>query len=70
MRTNRPWLSEFPRTVPVPDSASGKLSAYMPTSPYKLLVDGGEWLCYKPAHELDVGVAAPIATLLSSLRVA
>ena len=40
----------------------------MTTSPYKLLMDGGEWLWYKLAHELDVGVAPPIATLLSSLR--
>ena len=31
------------------------------------VMDGGEWLWYKPTHELDVGVAAPIATLLSSL---
>ncbi len=31
------------------------------------VMDDGEWLWYNPAHELDVGVAAPIATLLSSL---
>ena len=32
------------------------------------VMDDGEWLWYKPAQELEVGVAAPIATLLSSLR--
>ncbi|HEY5622594.1 MAG TPA: A/G-specific adenine glycosylase [Gammaproteobacteria bacterium] len=32
------------------------------------VMDGGEWLWYKPQEEFGVGVAAPIATLLSSLR--
>lgn len=31
------------------------------------VIDSDEWLWYKPAHELSVGVAAPIATLLSAL---
>ncbi len=32
------------------------------------VMDGGEWLWYKPPRELNVGVAAPIAKLLGSLR--
>lgn len=32
------------------------------------VMDGDEWFWYNPAQELNVGVAAPIATLLSSLR--
>ncbi len=32
------------------------------------VMDGDEWLWYNPAQKLDVGVAAPIATLLSSLQ--
>lgn len=33
------------------------------------LMDREEWLWYNPAHEMEVGVAAPIAALLESLRV-
>ena len=37
------------------------------TSP-RSLMDRKEWLWYNPAHEIEVGVAAPVAVLLKTLR--
>ena len=37
-------------------------------SPPRAVMDREEWLWYNPAHEIRVGVASPITTLLQSLR--
>ena len=49
------------------DLAIQPLSIQLATSP-RSLMDRGEWLWYNPAHEIEVGVASPVAVLLKSLR--
>ena len=37
-------------------------------TPPHALMDRDEWVWYNPAHEIEVGVASPVAVLLRSLR--